>query len=116
MANPTGKPLSQAAATQVGANILGQLSTGQFAAVCARFAPKLHNSLRPEALEQAWTQITTEAGKFQAVLRIQLEPSEAPLVGLATFTCAFERGQLLARMLIDPDSQLVGLWFQAKDA
>jgi hypothetical protein len=96
--------------------VLGQLASGEFAAVSHRFVDKCQALIPAEALKQAWNRITSEAGAFCNIVACEPEPADDPELCLVAATCNFDRGQLLACMLVDGEGHLNGLWFHAKQA
>jgi dienelactone hydrolase len=90
--------------------LVGALVAGQWAKAVETFAPPMAKALPQLALEQAWAQATDCAGAFSTVEAVRLEPS--PPFTAADVTCTFAKKALVARVVLDGDLRVSGLFFK----
>lgn len=113
MAMPTGLSLSEARTKAE--DLLGRLAARDFVGAAAAFDARMQEVVPVEALEHAWDQILREAGRFREVAQSEATAEEDALI-VVVLRCAFDRGQLIGRLLFDEQGQVAGLHFHAPES
>lgn len=88
---------------------LAELASGQFDKAAARFNEQVAAALPPARLAGAWNQLTAQFGAFHEVN--EATRSEAQGQTVITLTCRFESGMIAARIPVDAQGRISGLWF-----
>jgi hypothetical protein len=87
--------------------VVHQLTSGDFAAIEARFNDAMTAALPPGKLATTWSSLIAQAGAFQRVTGSGEETSGGYQIGVVT--CAFERATLDVRVVFDKDAKIAGL-------
>ena len=89
--------------------LVRDLEARRFGEAERRMSPQVVSQLDSARVATAWGQITAGAGTLQTLSRKQIvKQGEMHVVEL---DAAFQRQTLLARVVMNPDGQVVGLWF-----
>ncbi len=86
------------------------LEKGDFEGAVARFGPDMKAAMGPAKLREAWSAQISHGGALRAVTGRSLGkgPDGMAIVDLA---CAFEKGRLTVRVVLDRGLKVAGLWF-----
>lgn len=85
------------------------LENNQFDEATNYFAPIVYNQLPASRLQQIWTQINSQAGKFEKLLRIRTETLKS--WNVVFLTCKFERSLLDLKLVFTAEDQITGIFF-----
>jgi hypothetical protein len=89
--------------------LIRDLEAGRFGAAEKRMHAQVVSQLDSARLAVAWGQITSAAGSLQTLSRKQVvKQGEMQVVEM---NAAFQRQTLMARVVMQADGQVVGLWF-----
>jgi hypothetical protein len=92
-----------------GRHTVSALAQGQWAKVEARFDQRMKAALPAEKLEGVWKQITDTNGAFERVLDVKVEEKSG--YHIAVVSCAFARGNVDAKVVVDGAGRIAGLFF-----
>jgi len=93
----------------IGRETVSALAHGQFEAVESRFDDRMKAGLPQSRLSAVWQQITSQSGDFEHIIGINV--SEMDGYHVALVTCAFAHGNLDAKVVIDTEGHIAGLFF-----
>lgn len=99
-------PLAEAVA--LAETVIGELSSGKWSDVTARFDPAMKDGLSEESLAAAWAQITGQAGAIEG--HGTPEASRAADVTVTNTQLNLEAGDFIARIAFRDDHSIAGLF------
>lgn len=86
-----------------------RLAAGQFELAANAFDETMAKAMPAAKLEQTWGQLLAFAGPFREPLDTRSE--KAGKFDVVHVTCAFEKQKLVARVVLDSQGRISGLWF-----
>ena len=92
-----------------GVQIVEFMARGEFAAVTTRFDGTMKRVLPEAKLREVWQQLQEQVGPFKA--RLQSRITKQRGYDVVFVTCQFERADLDAKVVFNPDRQIAGLFF-----
>ena len=93
----------------VGKDIITQLASRHFNEVETRFDDRMQAGLPQDKLSAVWDSLTGQAGPFHRIVRTNV--IEQAGMRVIVITCEFERAALDARIAVDPQGRIAGLFF-----
>lgn len=105
-AQPSATPPDYAG---IGRAAVTEISQHQWKAVEARFDQKMRDGLPAQKLASVWRQITGQAGAFQRIIGVKY--SEQAGYHVAMIGCAFANSDLDAKVVLDSNGKIAGLFF-----
>jgi dienelactone hydrolase len=94
----------------LGKTLVTQLVARQFDQVEAQFDPRMKAALPASKLPEVWDSLLGQAGTFKSIVGIRVTESQG--LNAAIVTCEFERATLNAKIFMDAQGQVKGLFFE----
>jgi len=94
----------------LGKALVNQLVARQFDQVEAQFDPQMKAALPVSKLPEIWDSLVSQAGTFKSIVGVRV--TERQGLHAAIVTCDFERVTLDAKIFMDAQGQVKGLFFE----
>jgi dienelactone hydrolase len=111
-ATPTASPASEP--TEIATQFIQALAKGNYAQATALCDDTMKTAFPPAKMLETWNALVAQMGAFQKLGDThtqRADPYESVYV-----TCEFEKGTLDARVVVDRDKRVAGLWFAPHQA
>ena len=94
----------------IGKGLITQLVARQFDQVEAQFDPQMKAALPASKIPEVWDSLLGQAGAFKSIVSTRV--TERQGLHAAIVTCEFERAMLDAKIFMDAQGQVKGLFFE----
>jgi dienelactone hydrolase len=98
----------------LGQGLITQLAARQFDKVEAQFDPQMKSALPLAKLPEVWDSLLAQAGAFKGIVGVKTFQKQGLIA--AFVTCEFERAMLDAKVYMDSQGQVKGLFFEPAGA
>jgi len=98
----------------LGKGLVTQLAARQFDQVEAQFDQQMKNALPLAKLPEIWDSLLAQAGAFKGIVGVKTFQKQG--LNAAFVTCEFERAMLDAKIYMDSQGQVKGLFFEPAGA
>jgi hypothetical protein len=93
-------------------DFVGLLAKGDYTDAVTKFDDTMKGVMPAGELENAWQSLLGEAGPFQKIIGVEQKKQEG--YDIVRVTCAFEKAELIVKVVYNSQKQVSGLWFLPK--